>query len=43
MGSNCAPLVAYLYLFCFERDFMLSLSDNKQADAIETFTVPQDF
>ena len=41
MGSYCAPPVAYLYLFCFERDFMLSLSDNKQADAIEIFAVPQ--
>ena len=28
MGTNCAPLVADLYLFCYERDFMLSLTDN---------------
>ena len=28
MGTNCAPLVADLFLFCFERDSMLSLSDN---------------
>ena len=29
MGTNCAPLVADLFsLFCYERDFMLSLSDN---------------
>ena len=28
MGTNCAPLVADLFLFCNERDFMLSLSDN---------------
>ena len=28
MGTNCAPLVASLFLFCYERDFMLSLSDN---------------
>ena len=33
MGTNCAPRVAYLYLCCYERDFMLSLSDNNQADA----------
>ena len=26
MGTHCAPLVADLYLFCYERDFMLSLS-----------------
>ena len=25
MGTNCAPLVAYLFLVCYERDFMLSL------------------
>ena len=28
MGTKCAPLVADLILFCYERDFMLSLSDN---------------
>ena len=32
MGTNCAPLVADLFLFCYERDFMMSLSDDKQAD-----------
>ena len=37
MGTNCAPLVADLFLFCYERDFMLSLSDNTQADIIEAF------
>ena len=25
MGTDCAPLVADLVLFCYERDFMLSL------------------
>ena len=37
MGTNCAPLVADLFLFCCERDFMLSLSDNNQTDIIEAF------
>ena len=37
MGTNCAPLVADLFLFCFERDFMTSLSDDNQADIIEAF------
>ena len=37
MGTNCAPLVADLFLFCYERDFMLSLSDNNQSDVIEAF------
>ena len=37
MGTNCAPLVADLFLFCCERDFMTSLSDVKQAEIIEAF------
>ena len=36
MGTNCAPLVAYLFLICYERDFMMSLSDDKQSDIIES-------
>ena len=37
MGTDCAPLVADLFLFCCERDFMLSLSDNNLTDIIEAF------
>ena len=37
MGTNCAPLVADLLLFCYERDFMMFLSDDKQADIIDAF------
>ena len=37
MGTNCAPLVADLFLFCYERDFMLSLSDDNQSEVIEAF------
>ena len=37
MGTNCAPLVADLFLFCYERDFMLSLSDAYQSGVIEAF------
>ena len=37
MGTNCASLAADLFLFCNERDFMLSLSDNNQTDIIEAF------
>ena len=29
MGTNCALLLANLFLFCYERNFMLLLSDNK--------------
>ena len=37
MGTICAPLVADLFLFCYERDFMMSLSNDKQADVIDAF------
>lgn len=37
MGTNCAPLVADLFLYCYERDFMLSLNRNTQVDIIEAF------
>ena len=37
MGTNCAPLVADLFLFCYERHFMMSLSDDKHDDAIDAF------
>ena len=40
MGTNCAPLVADLFLFCYERDSMLSLSVNNPADIIEAFNSP---
>ena len=37
MGTNCAPLVADLFLFCYERDFMKDLSNDNQADVIKAF------
>ena len=37
MGTNCAPLVTDLFLFCYERDFMLSLSEDNQSGVIEAF------
>ena len=37
MGTNCAPVAADLFLFCYERDFTLSLSGNNQADVVEAF------
>ena len=42
MGTNCAPLVADLYLFCYERDFMKSLSRENQAGIIELSIQLQD-
>ena len=38
MGTNCAPLVANLFLFCYESDLMLSLSEEKQSEVIEAFS-----
>ena len=37
IGTNFAPLVADLFLVCYERDFMTSLSDDNQTDIIEAF------
>ena len=37
MSTNYALLVADLFLFCYERDFMLSLSEDNQLDVIEAF------
>ena len=37
MGTNCAPLVADLFIFCSEGDFMKSFSRKNQADIIEAF------
>ena len=39
MATYCAPLVADLFLLCYESDSMMSLSGDKQAgiiDAINT-------
>ena len=35
MGTNSAPLVADLFLLCYERDFMKDLSNDNQAVIIE--------
>ena len=37
MGTNCAPLVADWFLFCYERDFMKDLSSDNQADVVKAF------
>ena len=36
MGTNCAPLVAEFFLFCYERHFMTSLSGVKKAEAFKS-------
>ena len=37
MGTNCAPLITDLFLFCNGRDFMMTLTGDKQADIIDAF------
>ena len=37
MGKSCAPLVADLLLFGYQRDFITSFSDDNQADMNEAF------
>ena len=37
MGTNCAQLMADLFLFCYERDFMSNLHKSKQYDLIDLF------
>ena len=35
MGTYCVPRVADLFLFCYERDYMLYLSDINQTGVIK--------
>ena len=37
MDTNCAPLVADLFLFCYEKDFKMSLSDDNKSEVIEAY------
>ena len=37
MGTNCAPLVADLFLFCYERGFIMSFSAEYQVDITGPF------
>ena len=37
MGTNYSPLVADPFLFCYERDFMFSLSEDNQSEVIEAY------
>ena len=37
MGTNCASLIADLFLFYYETDFMASLSYNKEVELIQAF------
>ena len=35
--TNCVPLIADLFLFCYEKNLMLSVSDANQSEVIEAF------
>ena len=37
MGTNCAPLIADWFLFCYERDFMSNLHKSKRHNLIDMF------
>ena len=37
MGTNCAPLIADLFLYCSERDFKSDLQKSKRYDRIDMF------
>ena len=39
IGTNCASIVADLFLFCYERDFKKNLSTDNQADVIKAFNL----
>ena len=36
-GPNCAPLIAYMFLFCYERYFMSYLHKSKRYDRKDKF------
>ena len=37
LGTNYTFLAADLFMFCYERDLMMYLLDNNQADIIDVF------
>ena len=38
MATNCAPLIADLFLYCYERDFMSDLQKSKCFDLKDIHT-----
>ena len=36
-GTNCAPLIADLFLYCYEGDFMSDLQKSKRLNLIDMF------
>ena len=42
MGTNCAPLDADLFLFGYERDFMVSVQTIVKLIVLKRLTLPPD-
>ena len=42
MGTNCAPLVADLFLFCYERDFCCLCQTIIKLILLKLLTLPPD-
>ena len=39
MGTDCAPLLTDLFLFCYERGFVAFLSNDGEAEVIQAFNL----
>ena len=37
MGTNCAPIIEVLFLYCYERNFMSHLQKSQQYGLIDMF------
>ena len=37
MGTNCAPFIADLFFYCYEKDFMSNLHKSKKLDLVDKF------
>ena len=37
MGTNCASLIADLFLYCYENDFISNLHKSKKLDLVDKF------
>ena len=37
MGTHCAPLIADLFLYCYEKDFMSNPHKSKKVDLVDKF------
>ena len=35
MGTNCAPLIADLFLYCYERNFKWLLMTNQECNTLQ--------